>query len=152
MRVTAVEHPDQAWVVVAEEVGQDADARPGRRGFDMREHARGPHRRRRIGELLQGAVELVDNAVWQRSIVNSLIIASSTTALATVLGTLAALGLRGRVPFAATLRTVFLLPMVVPAVVMGVGMQVLFVRGAFSAATSCSVSALVSRTLSMSMR
>lgn len=72
--------------------------------------------------------ELVENAVWQRSIVNSLIIASSTTALATVLGTLAALGLRGRVPFAATLRTVFLLPMVVPAVVMGVGMQVLFVR------------------------
>ena len=39
------------------------------------------------------------------------------------------LGMRGSaLPFAGLLRTVFLLPMVVPAVVLGVGMQMLFVR------------------------
>ncbi|MDU6492813.1 ABC transporter permease, partial [Bradyrhizobium sp.] len=55
---------------------------------------------------------------------------AGTTALATLLGTLAALGLRGRrasLVFS-TLRTVFLLPMVVPAVVLGVGMQLMFSR------------------------
>ena len=72
--------------------------------------------------------ELLTDPVWRRSIVNSLIIASGTTVLSTVLGTLAALALRGRLPFRGTIRTLFLLPMVVPAVVMGVGMQVLFVR------------------------
>jgi len=73
--------------------------------------------------------ELTSAAVWQRAIVNSLIIGGGTTVLATVLGTLAALGLRGRqVPFSGLFRTAFLLPMVVPAVVLGVGMQVLFAR------------------------
>jgi putative spermidine/putrescine transport system permease protein len=73
--------------------------------------------------------ELVTADVWRRSIVNSLIIGGGTTVLATMLGTLAAVGLRGRgLPFAAAFRTVFLLPMVVPAVVLGVGMQLLFVR------------------------
>lgn len=73
--------------------------------------------------------ELVESEFWSRSIVNSLIIASGTTALATVLGSAAALGLRSRgLPFRGALRTTFLLPMVAPAVVLGVGMQVLFVR------------------------
>lgn len=73
--------------------------------------------------------ELVDNAVWSRAILNSLVIAATTTVLATVLGTLAALGLRSRnLVLSAQMRTLFLLPMVVPAVVLGVGMQALFVR------------------------
>lgn len=73
--------------------------------------------------------ELATADAWRRSIVNSLIIGGGTTALATVLGTLAAVGLRGRmVPLAGVVRTLFLLPMVVPAVVLGVGMQLLFVR------------------------
>jgi putative spermidine/putrescine transport system permease protein len=73
--------------------------------------------------------ELATADVWRRSIVNSLIIGAGTTVLATVLGTLAAVGLRGRlVPFSGVVRTIFLLPMVVPAVVLGVGMQLLFVR------------------------
>ncbi|KYO54792.1 ABC transporter permease [Tistrella mobilis] len=73
--------------------------------------------------------ELATAAVWQRSIVNSLIIGTGATLLATVLGTAASLGLRNRrLPFAGIARTLFLLPMVVPAVVLGVGMQVLFVR------------------------
>ncbi len=74
-------------------------------------------------------VELVENAVWSRSIINSMIIAGATTLLATVLGTLAALGLRSQeLSLTPQIRTVFLLPMVVPAVVLGVGMQALFVR------------------------
>jgi len=73
--------------------------------------------------------ELVTADVWRLSIVNSLIIGGGATLLSTVLGTLAALGLRGRsLPLAGLLRTLFLLPMVVPAVVLGVGMQIFLVR------------------------
>lgn len=73
--------------------------------------------------------ELADNSVWSRAILNSLIIASATTVVATVLGTLAALGLRAQnLVLASQIRTLFLLPMVVPAVVLGVGMQALFVQ------------------------
>lgn len=73
--------------------------------------------------------ELVSADVWRLSIVNSLIIGGGATLLSTVLGTLAALGLRGSsLPLAGLLRTLFLLPMVVPAVVLGVGMQIFLVR------------------------
>jgi putative spermidine/putrescine transport system permease protein len=74
--------------------------------------------------------ELVTADSWRLSIVNSLLIGSGTTALATVLGTLAALGLRGKRAslLLSTVRTLFLLPMVVPAVVLGVGMQLMFAR------------------------
>ncbi|WP_321896938.1 ABC transporter permease [Burkholderia cepacia] len=72
---------------------------------------------------------LVADESWHRSIVNSLIIGICSTSLATVLGTMAALGLRGkRLPFASAIRTVCLLPMVVPAVVLGVGTQIVFGR------------------------
>ncbi|WP_112310651.1 ABC transporter permease [Pseudogemmobacter bohemicus] len=77
--------------------------------------------------------ELVVNSVWSRAIVNSLLIAAATTVLATVLGTLAALGLRSQeLGMKSQIRTLFLLPMVVPAVVLGVGMQSLFVRFGFN--------------------
>jgi len=73
--------------------------------------------------------ELVTEDAWRRSIVNSLIIGFGTTALSLTLGTAASLGLRHRILFlSGALKTLFLLPMVVPAVVLGVGMQVLFVR------------------------
>lgn len=65
---------------------------------------------------------------WRRSILNSLVIGGATAGLATLLGSLAALGLRERFPFAKSLRTLFLLPMVVPAVVLGVGLQILFAK------------------------
>ena len=72
--------------------------------------------------------ELATADAWRLSIVNSLIIGLGATLLSTALGTLAALGMRSRaLPFANLLRTMFLLPMVVPAVVLGVGMQMLFV-------------------------
>ncbi|MBB5577209.1 ABC transporter permease [Rhizobium paranaense] len=73
--------------------------------------------------------ELLTVDVWRMSIVNSLLIGAGTTLLAGALGTSAALGLRkGGLLFADLFRTVFLLPMVVPAVVLGVGMQLMFVR------------------------
>lgn len=73
--------------------------------------------------------ELVTADAWRRSIVNSLIIGFGTTALSLTLGTAASLGLRHRMLFlSGALKTLFLLPMVVPAVVLGVGMQILFVR------------------------
>lgn len=74
--------------------------------------------------------ELIQAESWRLSIVNSLIIGSGTTALATLLGALAALGLRRTRSSLAlsAVRTLFLLPMVVPAVVLGVGMQLMFAR------------------------
>lgn len=72
---------------------------------------------------------LFNSPVWRASIVNSLIIGAGTTVLSTVLGVLAALGLREKLRFvSAPIATVFLLPMVVPAVVLGVGLQILYAR------------------------
>ena len=73
--------------------------------------------------------ELATADAWRRSIITSLMIGGGTTLLATILGTMAALGLRQQgMRFAAPLRTLFILPMVVPAVVLGVGMQLLFAQ------------------------
>ncbi len=70
---------------------------------------------------------LFNSGTWHHSIINSLIIATGSTILATVLGTMAVMGLRGkRLPFGSAIKTVFLLPMVVPAVVLGVGTQIVF--------------------------
>ena len=65
---------------------------------------------------------------WRRSILNSLFVGVCTAGFATVLGTLAALGLRKQFPFSKVLKSIFILPLVVPGVVLGVGMQLLFVR------------------------
>ncbi len=73
--------------------------------------------------------DLAGSEAWRRSIVNSMIIGVAATVLSTLLGTLAALGLRANaLPFQNGLRTLFLLPMVVPAVVLGVGAQILYTR------------------------
>ena len=78
---------------------------------------------------LRWFTELFTEDVWRRAIFNSLVIGTGTTLLATVLGTAASLGLRNRLlPFRGLMRTLFVLPMVVPAVVLGVGMQVLLAR------------------------
>lgn len=77
--------------------------------------------------------DLAGSDAWRRSIINSMIIGVAATLLSTVLGTLAALGLRGNaLPFQNALRTLFLLPMVVPAVVLGVGAQILYSRIGFA--------------------
>lgn len=77
--------------------------------------------------------ELFGADVWRMAIVNSLIVGTGTTILACVLGTMASLGLRNSgLVLPGLFRTAFLLPMVVPAVVLGVGMQVFFVQIGFA--------------------
>jgi putative spermidine/putrescine transport system permease protein len=80
------------------------------------------------GVSLRWFDELLTADAWRRAIGNTLVMSVGTALLATGLGTLAALGLRGKLPLGGVFRTLFLLPMVVPAVVLGVGMQLLFGR------------------------
>ena len=72
-------------------------------------------------------VNLVTSNEWQQAAKNSFIVAPSATLVATVLGTLAALGLakanfRGK----AFLMAILISPMIVPVVVVGVGMYLFF--------------------------
>lgn len=61
--------------------------------------------------------------LWQRSIVNSVIVAVCATILATSLGTLAALGLtRANFPFKGLIMGILISPIVVPIVVTAIGM------------------------------
>lgn len=63
------------------------------------------------------------SAVWHLAIKNSIIVAFSATFLATLLGTLAAVGLsNSRLPFKTLLMGVLISPMIVPLVITGVGM------------------------------
>ena len=70
---------------------------------------------------------LVTSDAWRMAAKNSFIVAPSATVLATVLGTLAALGLakanfRGK----AIVMAVLISPMIVPVIVVGVGMYLFF--------------------------
>ena len=61
--------------------------------------------------------------LWQRSMVNSVIIAVCATLLATTLGTLAALGLtRAEFPFKNLIMAILISPIIVPIVVTAIGM------------------------------
>jgi putative spermidine/putrescine transport system permease protein len=74
------------------------------------------------GLSLRWYQEFFTSAPWQLSLRNSLIVAGATTALATVLGTLAALGLtRARLPGQTLLMGLIVSPMVVPLVIVAVG-------------------------------
>jgi putative spermidine/putrescine transport system permease protein len=60
---------------------------------------------------------------WQGALRNSIFVASSTTVLATILGTLAALGLsRSNFPFRTAVMSMLISPIVVPVVITAVGM------------------------------
>lgn len=72
--------------------------------------------------------ELMVSGAWRMAISNSLIIGAGATVLATVLGTLVSLGLRQTFAFSGMMKSVLLLPMVVPAVILGVGMQIVFMQ------------------------
>ena len=66
---------------------------------------------------------------WVRAAKNSFIVAPAATLLATVLGTLAAVGLsRTNFPFKGALMSVLIAPMVVPVVVVGVATYLFFAR------------------------
>lgn len=72
---------------------------------------------------------LATEPVWRRALVNTFIIGGATTVLSVTLGLLIALGLRRRHDgIAGFLRTLFMLPMVIPTVVLGIGLQLVFFR------------------------
>jgi putative spermidine/putrescine transport system permease protein len=74
------------------------------------------------GLSLRWYQEFFTSDVWQLSLRNSLIVASATTVVATVLGTLAALGLtRAQLPGQTLLMGLIVSPMVVPLVIVAVG-------------------------------
>ncbi|MDE2980343.1 MAG: ABC transporter permease [Gemmatimonadota bacterium] len=67
--------------------------------------------------------EIVENEEWRRSLVNSLTIGISATALATVLGTLAALGLaNAHMPARRLVTGLLISPMVTPVIIAAAGM------------------------------
>lgn len=75
------------------------------------------------GFSLRWYQDIVNNPQWGEAIVNSLIIAIASTALATVLGTLAAIGLaRSNMPFRDFFMAVLISPLVVPIVIAAAGM------------------------------
>jgi putative spermidine/putrescine transport system permease protein len=70
---------------------------------------------------------LFTSAEWSRAAKNSFIVAPSATLIATILGTLAAVGLaRTNFPFKGLLMSVLIAPMVVPIVVVGVSTYLFF--------------------------
>jgi putative spermidine/putrescine transport system permease protein len=74
------------------------------------------------GLSLRWYQEFFTSAPWRLSLRNSLIVASATTVIASVLGTLAALGLtRARLPGQTLLLGLIVSPMVVPLVIVAVG-------------------------------
>jgi putative spermidine/putrescine transport system permease protein len=74
------------------------------------------------GLSLRWYQEFFTSAPWQLSLRNSLIVASATTIAATLLGTLAALGLtRARLPGQTLLMGLIVSPIVVPLVIVAVG-------------------------------
>ena len=67
--------------------------------------------------------EIVENEEWRRSLVNSLTIGISATVLATVLGTLAALGLaNAHMPARRLVTGLLISPMVTPVIIAAAGM------------------------------
>lgn len=72
---------------------------------------------------------LFQGADWRRGAANTMIVALFTTALATTLGTLAALGLkRGNVPFRTIIIALLLSPMIVPLVVIAISLYFFFAK------------------------
>ena len=67
--------------------------------------------------------------LWQRAVVNSLVIGLSATLLATILGTLAAIGVwRSPRPIANAVTAVMISPVVVPIVITAIGMYYVYAR------------------------
>jgi putative spermidine/putrescine transport system permease protein len=71
--------------------------------------------------------DVLRDSEWRTAFRTSVIIASSAAPLATILGTLAALGIRRR-RFEGAFRVVFLLPLIVPVVVTALAMYPFYVR------------------------
>ena len=79
------------------------------------------------GWSLKWYQNLFTSSEWTRAARNSFIVAPAATVIATVLGTLAAVGLaRTDFPFKGTLMSLLIAPMVVPIVVVGVATYLFF--------------------------
>lgn len=81
------------------------------------------------GFSLQWYENMVTSATWTSGFVNSFEVAVCTAVAASILGTLASLGMaRGRFPGKAIANALILSPLVVPVIVIAIGMFSLFVR------------------------
>lgn len=66
---------------------------------------------------------ILDDTVWRQALVNSLVIGGAATVIATVLGTLAAMGLaRGNVPLKGVIMGLVISPMITPVIIAATGM------------------------------
>ncbi len=73
--------------------------------------------------------DFFNNLNWQNAVKNSFIIAPTATLLATVLGTLAALGLsRPHMPWRTTITALLISPMVVPLIISAAGMYFFYTK------------------------
>ncbi len=73
--------------------------------------------------------ELTGSPVWRSALRNSVVVAVTTTLIATAIGTLAALGLsRREFPYRALVMGVLISPMVVPLVITAVGVYFFYAR------------------------
>jgi putative spermidine/putrescine transport system permease protein len=81
------------------------------------------------GLSLKWYAEFFNGLQWQLALKNSAVTAVSATALATLLGTLAALGMsRARFPLQTVVLTILISPLVVPIVIVAVGLFYFFAR------------------------
>jgi putative spermidine/putrescine transport system permease protein len=81
------------------------------------------------GLSLRWYENLIQSEEWMRAFKNSFIVAPLATLIATVLGTMAAVGLnKADFPGKGLLMAVLISPMVVPVVVVGVGVYLLFAQ------------------------
>ena len=79
------------------------------------------------GVSLRWFKEFFNSVMWTLSMKNSFIIAGATTALATALGTLSAIGLTmANFPFKGIITGIIIMPMVVPIVITAVGIYFFF--------------------------
>jgi putative spermidine/putrescine transport system permease protein len=81
------------------------------------------------GLSLRWYEKMLTDRQWSTGFVNSAQVAFSTSILATVLGTLAALGtVRGRFPGRGVVNGLILSPLIVPVIIIAIGMFSVFVR------------------------
>ncbi len=81
------------------------------------------------GFSLQWYEQMLTRSEWSTGLRNSAVVAVLTAILATVLGTLAALGMtRGRFPGRSLVNGLALSPLIVPVVIIAIGMFSLFVQ------------------------
>tara|TARA_B100000700_G_scaffold49634_1_gene52488 strand:- start:3791 stop:4636 length:846 start_codon:yes stop_codon:yes gene_type:complete len=79
-------------------------------------------------KLDEDAIYLESTEQLLSSVKNSLIIASSTTIISTIIGTMTAIGLaRYRFKFISFYRALIFLPMIIPDIVLGIGLLIFFI-------------------------